>query len=140
MPVVNIHLTEGTATPEQARELLTEATRVYCEVLDAPIERVRAYITTHPAQLWATAGQTVADGGHPAPFFTAIVFADRPTAARHRLLAAFTDLIVKTLDVDRAHVRGRIIPVEPEDWGIGGEPASVKRAGEIAARRAGGDP
>lgn len=138
MPVVNFHLTEGSATPDQARELLAEATRVYCEVLDAPVERVRAYITTHPVTLWATAGHTVADGGAPAPFFTAIVFADRPAEARHRLLAGFTDLLVKLLDVDRSSVRGQIIPVEPDDWGIGGEPASVKRAGEIAARAGGG--
>jgi len=137
MPVVNIHLTEGTGTAADHAELLAEATRIYCEVLDAPVERVRAYLTVHPAERWATAGRLVSHGGTPAPFFTAIVFADRSADQRHRLLVGFTDLIVKLCDVDRSTVRGQIVPVDPSDWGIGGEPASVKRAAEIAARAGG---
>jgi len=52
------------------------------------------------------------------------------------LLGAFTDILVDTLGVDRRVVRGRIIPVSPDDWAIGGVPASSARGAEIAARAA----
>jgi len=34
-------------------------------------------------------------------------------------------------------VRGGVSPLAPEDWSIAGEPASIQRATEIAARREG---
>lgn len=71
-----------------------------------------------------------------APYFTAIVLAGRPAEQRHRLLAALTDILVEVLGVDRGLVRGRIIQVEPEDWGIGGTPAAAVRRDEITARAA----
>ncbi len=58
----------------------------------------------------------------------------RPVEQRHRLLAELTDVLVDVLGVRRAVVRGRIVPVDPDDWGIGGVPASSARAAEIAAR------
>ena len=58
----------------------------------------------------------------------------RPAEQRRRLLGAFTDIIVDTLRVDRRAVRGRIIQVSPDDWAIGGVPASSVRGAEIAAR------
>ena len=76
-------------------------------------------------------------GGAPAPYFTAIVLQGRPVEQRHRLLSGFTDLIVDVLGVERGRVRGRILQVDPDDWAIGGQPASVARQGEIAARAAG---
>ena len=53
---------------------------------------------------------------------------------RHRLLAGFTDLLVETLAVRRDLVRGSCRRVEPQDWAIGGEPASVLRKDEVEAR------
>ena len=58
----------------------------------------------------------------------------RAAEQRRRLLEAFTDLLVDLLGVDRKLVRGRIIQVSPDDWAIGGVPASVARRSEIAAR------
>lgn len=134
MPVAHFHLPSGAATPEQERQLLIEASQVYAAVLDSPIERVRTFLVHHEATRMAVAGQIVADSGVVAPYFTAIVLAGRPVAQRQRLLLAFTDLIVGVLGVDRTAVRGRIIEVAPENWGIGGQPASGARAEEIAAR------
>ena len=54
---------------------------------------------------------------------------------RHRLLAEFTDLIVEVLGATRSRVRGRVIQVPPDDWAIGGVPASAARRDEIVARR-----
>lgn len=133
MPIVEVHLVEGHHSPDQHARLLAALSTRYAEVLDAPVERIRAYLTMHPRAHWATGGVT---DGTPAPYFTAIVLSGRPMAQRHRLLTCFTDLIVDILGVERVRVRGRIIQVDPDDWAIGGVPASAARRDEIAARQA----
>jgi phenylpyruvate tautomerase PptA (4-oxalocrotonate tautomerase family) len=130
MPILEVHLVEGEHTLAQHAELLARMSTRYAEVLESPLERVRAYITLHRPEHWATGGST----GVEAPYFTAIVLEGRPAEQRRRLLGAFTDIIVDTLRVDRRAVRGRIIQVSPDDWAIGGVPASSVRGAEIAAR------
>ena len=134
MPIVNFHLVGLQTSPEQDERLLTEASKLYCEVLRAPIERVRAFITSHPATQFAVAGDLVSRNGLHAPYFEFIVLEGRPVEERHRLMAGFTDLLVDILGVRRDLVRGSCRRVEPQDWSIGGTPASVLRASEIAAR------
>ncbi len=102
----------------------------YAEVLESPLSRIRAYVTLHRPEHWAAGGVP----GVEAPYFTAIVLEGRPAEQRHRLLGAFTDILVDTLGVERSLVRGRIIQVPPDDWAIGGVPASAARRTEIAAR------
>lgn len=132
VPIVTVHLLEGRHLAGQVSTLLDALTRRYAAVLESPVERVRAFAQMHPARLWTTGGEP----GVEAPYFTALVLAGRPVAQRHRLLADFTDVIVDVLGVPRTSVRGRIIPVDPDDWGIGGVPASAARRGEIDARAA----
>ncbi|MEJ2887139.1 tautomerase family protein [Actinomycetospora aeridis] len=135
MPVLELHLVEGDHSPAQHAQLLELLSRRYAEVLESPIERVRASLTLHAPDHWAVGGATHAA---PAPYFTAIVLEGRPVEQRHRLLAEVTDLIVDVLGVERSRVRGRIIQVPPDDWAIGGVPASGARREEIAARAAKG--
>ena len=130
MPILEVHLVEGEHTAAQHAELLTRMSARYAEVLGSPIERVRAYLTLHRPEHWATGGVA----GVEAPYFTAIVLEGRPAEQRRRLLEAFTDILIDTLGVDRRLVRGRIIQVPPEDWAIGGVPANAARSDEIAAR------
>ncbi|HEY0832377.1 MAG TPA: tautomerase family protein [Azospirillum sp.] len=140
MPVVNFHIVEGMSTAEQEERLLLGASRLYAEVLKAPMERVRAFITPHRPTHCAVAGEVVATSGLHAPYFDFIVLEGRPLEERHRLLSGFTDLLVETLGVRRDLVRGSCRRVEPFDWGIGGEPASALRKVEVEARaRAAGD-
>jgi phenylpyruvate tautomerase PptA (4-oxalocrotonate tautomerase family) len=134
MPVVNFHLVEGLSTPAQDAQLLTLATQLYCAVLQAPVERVRAFITLHAPSRFAVAGVLVADGAPHAPVFDFIVLEGRPLAERQRLMVGFTDLLVDILGVRREWVRGNCRRVTPEDWCIGGQPASVLRADEVRAR------
>ena len=134
MPVVNFHLVEGLTTPEQDERLLLGACRLYADVLRAPMERVRAFITPHRASQFAVAGELVAHNGLHAPYFDFIVLDGRPLDERHRLLAGFTDLLVDTLGVRRELVRGSCRRIEPQDWAIGGEPASALRKDEVEAR------
>lgn len=134
MPVVNFHLVEGLATPQQESALLKSAAQLYCEVLNAPVDRVRAFITRHAPERFLVAGQLVAESGLHAPVFDFIVLEGRPIDERQRLLAGFTDIIVKVLGVDPGLVRGSCTRVHPEDWAIGGRPASELRADEVRAR------
>lgn len=134
MPIVNFHLLAGHSTAEQDERLLVEASRLYSELLAAPIERVRTFITAHAPGQFAVGGEPCSRGGAHAPYFECIVFAGRSVEQRHSLLRAFTDLLVEVLGVRRELVRGSCRCVEPEDWAIGGEPASVLRAEEVAAR------
>ncbi|MDN5751231.1 MAG: tautomerase family protein [Pseudonocardia sp.] len=127
---MEVHLVEGRHPPAQLAELLTALSERYAEVLGAPLDRVRAYLTLHRPEHWATAGRP----GVEAPYVTAVVLEGRPVEQRHRLLAAFTDVVVEVLGVERGLVRGRLIAVHPDDWGIAGVPASVARVAEIAAR------
>lgn len=134
MPVAHFHLPASTFTAGQERDLLVRASATYSRVLDSPIERVRAFLVHYPASSIAVAG--VLDSVSPAPYFTAIVLAGRSVEQRQELLGALTDDVVETLGVDRGGVRGQIIEVLPENWGIGGTPATGLRAAEIAERAA----
>ena len=130
MPILEVHLVEGAHGAAQLAELFARMSARYAEVLESPLERIRAYVTLHRPEHWAAGGVA----GVEAPYFTAIVLEGRPAEQRRTLLAAFTDIIVDTLGVDRRAVRGRIIRVSPDDWAIGGVPAGSVRSAEIAAR------
>ena len=134
MPIVNFHLLAGQSTAEQDARLLEEASRLYAEVLQAPMERVRAFITPHAAGQFAVAGEPCSVNGLHAPFFEFIVLDGRSLEDRQRLHRDFTELLVDVLGVRRELVRGMCRRVPPEDWSIGGVPASVLRADEVAAR------
>jgi len=130
MPILEVHLLAGEHAAAQVAELLERMSARYAEVLASPLERVRAYVTPHQPEHWATGGVA----GVEAPYFTAIVLEGRPAEQRRTLLGALTDIIVDILGVERRAVRGRIIQVSPDDWAIGGVPASSVRSTEIASR------
>lgn len=136
MPIAHFHLVE-TAYPDAVVErLLVEASRSYAEILDSPIDRVRAFAVRYAPSEVAVGGSVVAAGATPAPYFTAIVLAGRPMAQRHALAARFTDLIVDILGAERQLVRGQILEVLAENWFIAGDPAGAVRASEIESRAA----
>ena len=126
MPILEIHLVEGAHTPAQHAELLTAVSTRYAEVLEVSRDQVRAHLTLHRPELWATGA--IPATGRSAPYFTAVVLADWPVDLRRRLLGALTDLLVDVLGVDRRLVHGRIIPVQPEDWAVGGAPLGALRS------------
>ncbi len=134
MPVVEIHLVEGQHLPARMEELLRRVSERYAAVLESPLSRVRAFVTMHPDELWATGGVPAAVDGDPAPYFVAAVLEGRPVEQRHRLLAEITDAICDVLGVTRSRVRGRVAQVPPDDWAIGGVPATTQRREEIVAR------
>lgn len=134
MPVAHFHLVNGAYPDAAVEDLLVRASIHYAEILESPIDRVRAFAVRYAPAAVAVAGRLVSEGAPPAPYFTAIVLAGRPVAEREALARRFTDLIVQCLDVDRALVRGQIIEVSPENWSIAGDLAIVARAAEVDAR------
>jgi phenylpyruvate tautomerase PptA (4-oxalocrotonate tautomerase family) len=125
MPVLEVHLVEGLHTPAQHAELLVALSTRYAEVTDVPLDRVRAHVTLHRPDLWANGG--IPADGRSAPYFTAVLFTDRPADLRRRLLGALTDLLVDVLGVDRRLVHGEVVPVQPENWATGGVSAAAAR-------------
>lgn len=134
MPILEYHLPENTYTEAQCERLLLDSTRHYAAVLKSPLERIRVLIHQHKPSMVAVGGQLLSKGGAVAPFFYFLVLEGRPEAERQALLAGFTDLVVDVLGVERALVRGGCWPIPPQDWAIGGVPASVLRAGEVQSR------
>ena len=131
MPVLEVHLEEGRHSPDEHATLLARMSAAYATVLESPLERIRAFLVLHRPEHWTVGGVS---GGAPAPYFTAVVLEGRPVEQRHRLLAELTEALVDVLGVERSRVRGRVIRADPDDWAIGGVPASAARRDEIAAR------
>lgn len=135
MPILDIHLVRGQHPAPAVENLLLRCSMVFAAGLRCPIDRVRVFATEHEPRFMCVGGKMVSDSNAMAPYFSFIVLEGRSLADRQSLLAAFTDLIVDILGVERSLVRGGIIPVAPEDWSIGGVPASQLRQAEIEARR-----
>lgn len=135
MPVLTIHVAAGQHSDAQLETLVVRCSERFAAGLHCPVDRVRVFVTEHRANLYCVGGQPVRDSGARAPYFSFVVLEGRSLEDRQALIAAFTDLIVDILDVPRELVRGGIVPVAPENWGIAGVPASVARQAEIEARR-----
>lgn len=138
MPIAHFHVVDP--TPEQQRELLVRGSQGYAEAFESPIDRVRVFVHSYPANAAAVGGVPVSEGAGPAPFFTALAMGGRPIEQHHRVLRLFTDLIVDVMGVDASVVRGWVTAVDPDSWSIAGEPAAQVRAAEIAARAGGSKP
>lgn len=131
MPVVTFRISAADATDARCQQLLLQGSALYAELLRSPIERIRAFVQVYEAGRMAVGGQIT----DPATaFFECYVLAGRSQQQRHAVLSAFTELLADTLEIDTASIRGTCIPVAPDDWSIGGRPAGMLRAEEIAAR------
>lgn len=134
MPILEYHLVDNQYSEAQCEKLLVESTRLYAEVLRSPPDRIRVFIHLHKPSMVAVAGVPVSRGGEASPYFRFLVLQGRPLEERQRLLSGFTELLVDILGARKGSVRGGCWPIPPEDWAIGGVPASVARAAEVAAR------
>ena len=134
MHVLNIHVIAGQHPTEQLERLVVRCNEEFASVLNCPVDRIRVFVNEHAPRLSCLGGQ-LATEAEPAPFFRFYVLAGRSLEDRQRLMAGFVDLIAEILAVDRSRIRGCAESIAPEDWTIGGTPASVVRQAEIEARR-----
>lgn len=135
MPILNFHLVQGQYEPIRIESLLLRSSELFAEGLRCPIDRVRVFVTEHAPQHVCTGGKLASQDAQSAPYFTFVLLKGRSLEDRQRLLAGFTDLVVEILDCPREMVRGGITLIDPDDWGIGGVPASYLRQTEIQARQ-----
>lgn len=134
MPIVHFYLSSGSFEKANVSRLLVEASALYAEVLNCPIDRIRAMAHTIDPSQFAVGGRLVSDGGVPAPYFEFLVLEGRPLEQRHRLLSGFTQKIMDVLGVEIDVVRGCCWAIPPEHWAIAGAPASQVRSSEIQSR------
>jgi phenylpyruvate tautomerase PptA (4-oxalocrotonate tautomerase family) len=131
VPVVEIHLVDGQHRPARIEELLQRVSHRAAAALGSPVGRVRAFVTMHPPELWATGGVPAAVDGDPAPYFVATVLAASSAAQRTRLLADITDALCDVLGVTRVRIHGRVAQVPPDDCVVGGVPPSFAHRQEV---------
>ncbi len=86
--------------------MATASVWVNAEILERPMDRVRGFVRLYRSQMCLVAGEIVADVTPAAPY----------------------------LGPPRELVRGGAIEIEPNDWAIGGAPASVCRHDDVRAR------
>jgi phenylpyruvate tautomerase PptA (4-oxalocrotonate tautomerase family) len=65
-----------------------------------------------------------------------VLMEGRPTELLHQVMAEMSFVTARVLGGDPQRVRVHIDLTEPDRWAIGGVPASVARAAELAARKA----
>ncbi|MBV8785747.1 MAG: hypothetical protein JOZ00_03570 [Mycobacterium sp.] len=108
MPIVTHHLAAGQYTDEQVQHLATANAPATAEILERPMDRIRGFVRLYRPQMYLVASETVAHATLAAPY----------------------------LGPPRELVRSGAIEIEPNDWAIGGAPASVCRRDDVPARPA----
>lgn len=142
MPVANIHVLAGHPRPV-LKQLLREASATFARVIEAPADRLQVWITEVDPELYAIAGEPADEvlehtprGQAEIPLIRMALMEGRPVEMLHRVMAEMSTVVAKNLGGDPKRVRVMIDPVHPDRWAIGGVPASVARAAELAARKA----
>lgn len=141
MPIAQIFLPRNSFGDDAIGAMILEASAYYARTLypdtvPPPIERVRFFAVLVEPQHWAAGGQLASNGGESAPYFTCLAMTGRSVEQHHALLAGITEIIARHLHCDARQIRGQILTVEPDNWGIGGTPASIARRAEVEAREA----
>lgn len=141
MPVAHIHVLQG-HPKARLKALIGEVSDIMVRVLQAPKDRLEVWITEVDPDLWGISGAPASEvlatqprASVEMPFVQMVLLEGRPIEQHHALIAEITEAIVRCLAAERERIRIHIAQASPDSWGIGGTPASIKRAAEIAARR-----
>lgn len=141
MPIANIHVLAGHPRSVLKR-LLREASATLARTIEAPPDRLQVWITEVDLELYAITGEPADEvlertprSQAEIPLIRLALMRGRPVKMLHRTMAEMSEVVARVLGSDPDRVRVMIDPVHHDCWAIGGVPASVKRAGELAARR-----
>jgi 4-oxalocrotonate tautomerase family enzyme len=142
MPVAHINVLEGHPRAT-LRRLIGDVSQAMARILQSPTERLEVWITEIDSELWGVSGVPASDALRQysradveMPFVQMVLLEGRSPAQHHALIVEVTEIIARLLGTKQDRIRIHIAEASPDRWGIGGVPASVKRAGEIAARAA----
>jgi 4-oxalocrotonate tautomerase family enzyme len=144
VPAAHINVLQGHSR-EELRAVIVGVSDVMTSVLGAPKERLEVWITEHDPELFGVNGTPAIDWLDTSsrrdveiPLVLMTLLEGRPVEQHHALIAGITEVIERVLGTPPGRTRIGITTVSPDSWGIGGQAASVVRAGEIAARAAAG--
>ncbi len=142
MPIANIHVLAGHPRPVLKR-LLREASAAFAAAIDAPADRLQVWITEVDPELYALAGEPADEvlqqrtrASSEIPLIRMALMEGRPVQTLHRVMADLSEVTARVLGGDPGRVRVQIDLVHPDRWAIGGVPASILRADELARRAA----
>jgi len=106
------------------------------------MDRLEVWVTEIDPDLWGICGAPASDVlAHTPrreaemPLIKMILMEGRTVEQLHRVIAELTSITARLMDVDAERIRVHIEHAHPDRWGIGGVPASIRRAAELAARR-----
>ncbi len=134
MPYLRIDLV-GPLDAEVRRRLLAESARLFADLIESDIARVRTIVHELPAGSFAVGGVPSEESGVQAPYITLDLFEGRPDSQHRALCEQVPRLVAEILGCPLDGIRLRINEVFPAGWSIGGVQASEKRRREIEARR-----
>lgn len=144
MPVANLHVLQGHPR-EKLKQWIRDASEAMCRVLEAPADRLEVWVTEIDPDLWGISGEPASEAfAHTSrnaaemPFIKMVLMQGRPAQQYHRIIAELTAITERLLNIDGSKVRVYIADAHPDRWGIGGVPASVKRAKELETRSSAG--
>ena len=129
MPVVFFTIPEGMIDETASERLLQPASEFFAEILESPVERIRAFTQTLPAHHCASGG--VVPG--TSPFFEFMVLEGRSLAQRQELMKQFAEILADETGIPLSQVRGMCRRVPAEEWCIAGKPASEARPAHVSA-------
>jgi 4-oxalocrotonate tautomerase family enzyme len=133
MPLLTIELMEGHG-PDLHKELIEKCTALYAAALEAPASRIRMQIHAIPSDCWGLEG--IQGNERVSPQITIEMMEGRPAELHLKLMKDLSELVAEILDIPLASTRVLLREFAPTHWAIGGVPASVARAAEVAARSA----
>jgi 4-oxalocrotonate tautomerase family enzyme len=133
MPLLTIELMEG-HSPVVHRQLIEQCTALYAKALEAPPERIRTKIHAVAADCWGLEG--VQGNPRVSPLMIFEMMEGRTRETLEKLMADVSVLVAAILAIPVESTRVMLREFPPTHWAIGGVPASVARAAEVAARQA----
>lgn len=140
MPVANINLLRGHPR-DVLRRILVETSEVMARVLGAPKDRLIVWITENDPDLWAIGGIPATEAFAEAdrrsleiPFVQMVMMEGRPKEQLHAVMAGISEVVSRATGIDIGRIRVHVASAQPDTWSIGGVPAAVARAAELAAR------
>jgi len=140
MPKAHFNVLQGHSR-EQIKRLIRETSDAMLRVLQAPKDRHEIWVTEIDPELWGIEGETAADvlrtrplAEIEMPFVEMALMEGRPKEQHHAIIAEVSEITARTLGCTKDRIRVHIVNANPDNWGIGGIPASVRRADELLAR------
>lgn len=133
MPFLRIDLA-GPVDPEIKRRLLVESARLFAEIIESDVARVRTQVHELPGDDFAVGGVPISESGEQSPFITLDLFRGRPDSQHRALCERIPSLVAEIVGCPIERTRLRINEVFAEGWAIGGVQASELRKAEIDAR------